>query len=296
MPTMRTGTVRFMICDSKIKWDGVHPAACGKCPQCRVNRQRRWATRIGLELAAHAASSMLTLTYSGEHLPAKPVRKHVSRFIRYLRRRLPPFRFFAAAELGDKNGRPHYHIVLFGVAATLESEEACRKAWSKGYVLLKEVRDIGAADYVCKYILKAQSTEQSSRDGQPASWSLMSRRPGIGRRTLESLAGKLDSQSITGDSSLGIGFDGPNWTKNTRITSENSVRLDGRLRPLDRYSKKLLFPEKEGLRVKRLKTLRNSRVRREGGSFSEVEHEAKRILEGRLAASRAVARLRKTTL
>lgn len=271
-------------------------APCGQCKPCRVNKKRAWAARIGLELAAHAASSFLTLTYNVEHLPEKPVREHLSLFMRYLRRRIGKVRFFAVAELGERRGRPHYHVILFGVPATLEMESACQKAWSRGYVQLKEVRDQGAAEYVCKYMLKAQDSEQRLPDGMSVTWSLMSRQPGIGNQTLKHLADKLESRGIGSASHLGIDSNGATWDATTKITSGGCVRLDGRLRPLDKYSKNILFPEKEGSGVARLKTLRSKRVAREGGSFSEVEQDARRLLEDRLRARAAIAKARRTTL
>lgn len=301
--TVLSGTLHSVQCSRLVRFDGVHPAPCGQCLPCRVNRQRKWGTRIGLELQAHPYSSFLTLTYSREHLPAQPVRKHLSRFMRYLRRRIGAVRFFGVAELGEKRGRPHYHVILFGVPATFEMEDACRKAWKKGFVQLKEVRDTGAADYVCKYILKSQLSEQLLPDGKSASFALMSRRPGIGRQTLTSLSREIASQNILPVSSLGLEYRAPtdteisrNWDEHTKITYGACLRLDGLQRPLDRYSRSRLFPEKEGPRVKRLRTLMNSHVRWSGGSFSDVEAEARRILEGRLAASRALARARRTVL
>lgn len=285
-----------MVCTYPVRFDGVHPAPCGQCVECRINRQREWGTRIALELRDHSYNSFLTLTY--KDAPALPVKRHVQLFLKRFRKAHGRVRFFCAAELGGQRGRPHYHLILFGVRATPEMESLCLRTWKLGFVQLKEVRDIGAADYVCKYILKAQISEQPSPDGIPASWSLMSRRPGIGRRTLDYLAGELDTRNIRPASSLGLQSPTgtPDWDAHSKIISGTSVRLDGHLRPLDRYSRKFLFPEKEGLSVARLKTLTSSAMRFEGGSFSVVFAEAERILSARQRGRAAMARAKRVQL
>lgn len=293
-----------MRCDALVRFDGVTPVPCGQCRQCRINRRAAWAARIELELLAHSANSFLTLTYADA--PASTVKRDVQLFLKSLRKSLATapseaiggwrgLRYFCSAELGGRFGRPHYHLVLFGVEATPKMEELCLKAWKRGYVKLLPVRP-GAAEYVCKYILKRMQSEESLQGEDRASWALMSRRPGIGRRTLEDLAVKVDTAGILSSSSLGLAYGKPNWTDRSKITSGAVLRLDGRLRPLDRYARGVLFPEKEGVGVARLNTLKNAEERRVGGSFSDVLADAERLLEARMRSQKALRRVRDTVL
>lgn len=103
---------------------------CSKCQQCRAARAADWATRIMHEAQMHKASCFITLTYDDEHLPGdySVNNRHVQLFMKRLRQYFARQGFFAlirfvcGAEYGDDDGvngpgkgRPHYHIILFGV-------------------------------------------------------------------------------------------------------------------------------------------------------------------------------------
>jgi len=72
------------------------------------------------------SSSFVTLTYNNTNLPADgnldP--KELSNFIKRLRRYLEPHNlaYYAAGEYGEAKGRPHYHLILYGI-------EPCRECW-----------------------------------------------------------------------------------------------------------------------------------------------------------------------
>lgn len=94
---------------------------CGSCSTCRYNMTKYWALRIALEAMMHKQNSFLTLTYNPENMPEGEtlVKKHLQDFMKRLRGRLEyhhgvEIRFFAAGEYGDKNDRPHYHVLIFG--------------------------------------------------------------------------------------------------------------------------------------------------------------------------------------
>lgn len=96
---------------------------CGKCPDCRLNRAGDWAVRCVHEAKLHDENCFLTLTYDNEHLPYNgpfpTLRKRdLSLFAKRLHNRLLKsrgrgIRYYGAGEYGDKNGRPHYHIIIF---------------------------------------------------------------------------------------------------------------------------------------------------------------------------------------
>lgn len=142
---------------------------CGQCIGCRVNKSRDWATRIVHEASLHEQTSFLTLTYNDENLPDNysidPTTLQL--FNKRLRKAIGPFRFFACGEYGEKNYRPHYHMILFG-----HDFSGTRTPWrktAKGYVtyrspLLEKVWTLGHAEigtvsvasagYVASYCLK----------------------------------------------------------------------------------------------------------------------------------------------
>lgn len=75
----------------------------------------------------HEHTCFVTLTFADEHLPpdmSVSVRD-IQLFMKRLRKRTGKVRFFACAEYGDDNKRPHYHLLLFGY------DFPDRKPWSK---------------------------------------------------------------------------------------------------------------------------------------------------------------------
>ena len=94
------------------------PFPCGKCLACREQSAKVWRLRCELEYFCHKTAAFVTLTYSNEHLPDYNtlVPSHLSSFLKRLRKSLDyPIRYFACGEYGSKRGRPHYHLVIFGL-------------------------------------------------------------------------------------------------------------------------------------------------------------------------------------
>lgn len=149
----------------------------------------------------------ITLTYNDQSVP---VSNSVSKsawqdFMKRLRARISPteIKFFACGEYGDKNGRPHYHALIFGYdfpdktlwtirrknpvyrSALLES------LWSFGNSEIGRISYQSAA-YVARYCMKKvvgdksddYYTRVSPIDGNiytvEPEFALMSRRPGLG--------------------------------------------------------------------------------------------------------------------
>lgn len=104
---------------------------CGSCIGCRLIRQNSWSLRILFESQMHATSYFLTLTYRDECVPPGGTLDYsdVQLFLRRLRRRVGKVRFFCTAEYGGQFGRPHYHLMLFGLK--LDDLERINSARSK---------------------------------------------------------------------------------------------------------------------------------------------------------------------
>ena len=89
---------------------------CGRCVGCRLEHSRQWSVRIMHEASMHAPSSFVTLTYEESKLPAGGalVYEDFQLFMKRVRKKFGPTRFFMCGEYGDENRRPHFHAGLFG--------------------------------------------------------------------------------------------------------------------------------------------------------------------------------------
>lgn len=133
---------------------------CGKCILCRIRKRNEWTIRCTHELDYHETSSFVTLTYDDENLPIKNilptlVKTDLQKFIKRLRKTIHPkkLRYFAAGEYGDITGRPHYHLILFGLGLKHQDKEQIKNAWHNGFTDHKSIiRE--RIQYVCKYIEK----------------------------------------------------------------------------------------------------------------------------------------------
>lgn len=160
---------------------------CGRCYGCRRRRAQEWTLRNLIELGQHTSASFVTLTYDDEHLPPTLSTRHLSLFLKRLRRRTRGgVRFFACGEYGDRTRRPHYHALLYGLA---ESDGRIPEAWGLGHVQVGSVTPSSVA-YTCGYVTKKYTSKRwigeavDPETGEVYRWQppflQMSRNPGIG--------------------------------------------------------------------------------------------------------------------
>lgn len=188
---------------------------CGHCIGCRLKYSRVWADRCLAEASYYENNVFLTLTYDNEHLP-KPnimdngepspvnplVKRDLQLFVKRLRKHLPDqkIRYFACGEYGSKNMRPHYHLILFN--CKLEDAELLVKnekefryyisntisdCWKYGFHIITKVNWSTCA-YVARYVVKKQvgaGADVYDKYKYPSEFTLMSRKPGIGRKWFE---------------------------------------------------------------------------------------------------------------
>lgn len=157
---------------------------CGKCEACRAAHAKDWGIRCWHESLMHSQNCMITFTYDDQHLPADgKIDKHELQVFNHRLRRLlkSPIRYLACGEYGDKSGRAHYHMLLFGRDLREGSDEikpgswlnpAISKAWGKGNVQIDELTD-KSAFYVAGYVNK--------KIGDKDTFAIMSTKPPIGR-------------------------------------------------------------------------------------------------------------------
>lgn len=162
---------------------------CGNCLGCRQARARDWMVRCQLEASRHKLVCWATLTYSNENLPTTLQRRHLSGFVKRLRSRIGEeldrrgqprrFRHFGCGEYGEKYGRPHYHIILFGLSK--KDEPAITAAWGMGRVQVDRLEPAAIA-YVAGYSAK-------KHDDNRKTWVAVGRFEQLDRETGEVTAG-----------------------------------------------------------------------------------------------------------
>lgn len=148
---------------------------CGNCIPCRLKVSRDWAFRMmceGFDYDNHRNCSFLTLTYKPECLGSGTlVKKDIVDFLKRLRDGLSyhynvKIRTFYCGEYGEKNFRPHWHLIIFGWSfpdrvyhSTLPNGSVIyrspflEKHWSFGYSAVCDV-SFETCAYVARYLTK----------------------------------------------------------------------------------------------------------------------------------------------
>ena len=179
---------------------------CGQCVGCRLERSRQWAVRCVHEASLHEDNCFITLTYNNESLPEDGSlnKKHFQDFMKRLRKKYKnkKIRYYHCGEYGDKNFRPHYHAIIFGLefddqklftvnnGEKLYTSEKLEKLWPFGFSTIGTVTFESAA-YVARYVMKKVNGKNAknhyervdSNTGEiyilVPEYNTMSRRPGI---------------------------------------------------------------------------------------------------------------------
>lgn len=141
---------------------------CGRCTSCKEAYRMDWSIRCDMEKLYHKESCFLTLTYRDDVCPRWVSKQHVRKFIRKLRRSGIECSYFACGEYGEQNGRPHYHLILFGYFpgdAVLKPDVKTKsgyevysspfldRIWKKGFVVVNNFAR-QEAFYVAGYVNK----------------------------------------------------------------------------------------------------------------------------------------------
>ncbi len=98
---------------------------CGNCLGCSLDYSKDWSNRLKMEYLTHIEKDdlipyFITLTYADEFLPKnkqlnyshiEDIIKKLSDKVRY--RYDINIRYFVAGEYGSKNGRPHFHMIVW---------------------------------------------------------------------------------------------------------------------------------------------------------------------------------------
>lgn len=186
-----TGKRSLVFHPSKAFTDMPVTVPCGKCLGCRADQSLMWSIRAYHESLLHRQSCFVTLTYDEQHhrrADGLVSKSELQRWLKRLRKKLSPLklRYIACGEYGEQSRRAHYHAILFGVdfrdarsvpiTDTLYTHPVLSETWPFGLVSIAPV-SFASICYVCGYVLKKMADDDT--------FTLMSRRPGIGKEWLD---------------------------------------------------------------------------------------------------------------
>lgn len=146
---------------------------CGQCVGCRLERSRVWATRCIHESQLHEFSSFVTLTYDDENCPVSLNYRHFQLFMKRVRKRFGPTRFYMCGEYGEQTFRPHFHACLFGVffgdrvlhsdshRLPLYRSDTLDALWGRGFATVGDVTFESAA-YCARYVMKKVTGDRAA--------------------------------------------------------------------------------------------------------------------------------------
>lgn len=184
---------------------------CGRCRACRIARSREWYVRLTHENYYWEDAIFATFTYSDENLIESGVslcKEDFQYMIKRLREEVYPrkIKYYGCGEYGEKpyvlemrgayplilDGRPHYHIIIFGVSIGEHKsqriqgdvrqiiEGPLKTAWQdKGMIGVGSVTK-DSMRYVTDYVHKKLYGKAALLDNRVQPFSLCSQ--GIGKR------------------------------------------------------------------------------------------------------------------
>lgn len=134
---------------------------CGHCVTCRMAKAREWSLRLEMESKYWNDLCFVTLTYDNENLSYHIVSKELvlneevgqsgfcaaddiyfpslayddlTLYIKRVRKCCDhKIRYFAVGEYGTRRGRPHWHILFFGLSG-IRDRFLIKEKWDKGFV------------------------------------------------------------------------------------------------------------------------------------------------------------------
>lgn len=170
---------------------------CGKCVFCKMQKATDWSARMLHESGYHKSSLFVTLTFDEDHCPLSIKKEELQKYLKRLRKRLSPrkIRYYACGEYGEEMGRPHYHLIIFGVNYNdFEFKDKILKngmwhdvydceSWMKGNVYLGDVTADSCryvADYINKVYFGDMEKEVYKNNGLESPFQLYSK--GLGEK------------------------------------------------------------------------------------------------------------------
>lgn len=184
---------------------------CGRCIGCRKDLTRDWAVRCHHEAQMHEHNCVLTLTFDENNLNAQntlvkdDIRNFVKRLRKYiftnkdLKNNFPrlyrkKISYLYCGEYGERFGRPHYHIIIFGFdfydkeylkdsqsSDPLYTSNTLDKIWGLGHCTIGTM-SMASATYCASYLTKFTPTNEREEIycGREPEFGHASKNPAIG--------------------------------------------------------------------------------------------------------------------
>lgn len=150
---------------------------CGGCLSCRVDSLLLWQARCNSEYIKYR-SAFVTFTYDNLHIPylsknslypslSKNEFQHYTDNIYHKVKNMPflpkgcihGYKYFACGEYGDHFGRPHYHVLFFGLDFH-DFRRIFESTWKAGLIKTLPILS-GGIRYVVDYMTKNLSGERA---------------------------------------------------------------------------------------------------------------------------------------
>lgn len=231
------------------------PIPCSRCLHCRLQKRDQTAARCLLENLVASSAQFWTLTFSQpalKTLEAHGPRTLVRRFFSALRKKerqagnQSTIRYFGCLEFGETTGRPHIHLLIWNMRASLLQAEPYRQGlprpkytigqWPHGHVDCCPFNQ-SAARYVSKYVTKFET----SPDLKPMCFHPV--RPALGFDGLAlHVANTSRGPSRRWEQSQLIEIDGKKWPLHPTLRPRywELLKQHGMRHTLDRMTKKQL--------------------------------------------------------
>lgn len=151
---------------------------CGKCGFCMKRKVSDWIFRINEHAAYSAGCYFVTLTYASD--PLQLYKKDLQNLFKRMRKAGATFQYYAVGEYGSLFGRPHYHVLFFGLEASYA--DSISTYWSlgsgprsRGFVHVAAL-SFANVSYTVRYM--SRYVDYDKRLSKP--FMLCSKRPAIG--------------------------------------------------------------------------------------------------------------------
>lgn len=156
--------------------------------------------------------------------PGTLFKPDLARFFKRVRKNYGQFRYYAVGEYGGLAGRPHYHVLAFGIQL---SPESLRETWKMGSVHIGDVES-ASINYCVEYSLKREKSAELIDLRRLPEFAVMSTNPGIGAYALSEFR-----QAILRSKPLPTG----------ELLIPDSFKLLGKDYPVPRYIRNMLEDE-----------------------------------------------------
>lgn len=195
------------------------PFKCGKCSECRKQKQREWIIRLSEELRKNEKRYFVTLTFSENHIndfkgdENEKATQAIRMFLERCRKKTAKsVKHWFITELGEEKGRIHIHGIWWGDIDLLQK-------WQYGNVYIGKWVNEATIFYITKYMLKENENNRKFIGKVLCS-------PGLGKNYINRLDAKRN-------------------TFNGKYTDETYRLRNGQKIALPEYYRKKIYTDEE---------------------------------------------------